>query len=250
MAYITFRCPKCGKVMQAPEEKAGMRGKCSRCGTAITAPKAPAQPDIRRTPSPELAADASPDDIASLPQRMRANRLVAGRICPGCHNEIELGDLVTNCQGCGASSHDECHKAAGGCPNPRCHNHVYQAPAQQQALAPAPPLIDAGFDNNYMVQRTKACPYCGETILATATKCKVCHEMLDETLRAKAQKVSSDDEDMTWGDIAFCVLCSGIACIFSIVYIAQGKKKGWKMLALSLFMQFIGFILMVIAEEM
>ena len=34
---------------------------------------------------------------------------------------------------------------------------------------------------------TKACPFCGEEILAKAMKCKHCGEFLDETLRRQAQ---------------------------------------------------------------
>jgi len=33
------------------------------------------------------------------------------------------------------------------------------------------------------------------------------------------------------------VICSGIACIVGIVWICQGKKKGWKLLMISLVVQ-------------
>ena len=80
----------------------------------------------------------------------------------------------------------------------------------------------------------RPCPYCGESILTTAKKCRFCNEFLDESLRAAHEyKAPSEDDNMTPGDIVFCILCSGIACIFGLVYGIQGKKKGWKMMGLA-----------------
>lgn len=82
----------------------------------------------------------------------------------------------------------------------------------------------------------KPCPACGEMVVATAAKCRFCGEDLDESAikRAKKKKKarsssSSDDADLTTADWIFCVICSGLACIFGLVYMIQGKPKGAKM---------------------
>ncbi len=82
----------------------------------------------------------------------------------------------------------------------------------------------------------KPCPACGEMIVATAAKCRFCGEIFDAKLKKAARKNSKGavDDDMTTGDWVAAVLCSGIACIFGIVWMIQGKKKGLKMFGVSL----------------
>jgi hypothetical protein len=83
------------------------------------------------------------------------------------------------------------------------------------------------------------CPACGEMIVATAAKCRFCGEDLNEATpkrakkKKKARSSSAEDADLSTGDWIFCILCSGIACIFGLVYMIQGKPKGAKMMGIA-----------------
>jgi hypothetical protein len=48
------------------------------------------------------------------------------------------------------------------------------------------------------------------------------------------KKRSSEDDDLSTTDMVLCLLCPGIACIASIVYMIQGKGKGLKVFGLSI----------------
>jgi hypothetical protein len=83
----------------------------------------------------------------------------------------------------------------------------------------------------------KQCPVCGEMIMREAVKCRYCGEIFDTVLRQKEQKTrrqAAGEEDMSVGDWVVAVICSGIGCIFGIVWMIQGKPKGKKMFIVSL----------------
>ncbi len=52
---------------------------------------------------------------------------------------------------------------------------------------------------------------------------------------------------MTALDWVLCILCSLIGCIMGIVYLSQGKKKGTKMIIISVVVAIIAGIIQVIA---
>jgi len=90
----------------------------------------------------------------------------------------------------------------------------------------------------------RPCPMCGEMILTTAVKCRFCGEIFDATLKkSKSRKFGPGDENLTGGDIALAVLCSGIGCITGLVWMIQGKPKGLKMFGLSFL---VGVVLNVV----
>ncbi|MBN1901213.1 hypothetical protein JW926_07815 [Candidatus Sumerlaeota bacterium] len=297
MDKIEFKCPNCGKTLCCSPEQAGAKGRCVSCGAEVVAPAAPVEksPDFPRTSFSKLEPlnappSASPPSAYSskpetLPEKMRANRLVAGRTCGHCNKIIALGDPVVNCPVCNASMHQACFDQFRCCPTPLCKGFEaptptpsYSTPSQtpagfpaQQNLAPwdKPPYSQTqGFQEPGVPQRfpspdqkfgeteplyshqMRPCPYCGEMIQRIAKKCRFCNEFLDDSLRKQqAAKISSPDDNLTTGDWIFCVLCSGIACIFGIVYAIQGKKKGLKMVGVSLLVSLIWSLIRIAIEN-
>ncbi len=94
----------------------------------------------------------------------------------------------------------------------------------------------------------KPCPMCGEMIQAGASKCRFCGEIFDPKLKKKA-KAAGADADMTGGDWAVAIICSGIGCIAGIVWLIQGKPKGGKMLGVSLAMGILWNVINVIIQS-
>jgi hypothetical protein len=108
----------------------------------------------------------------------------------------------------------------------------------------------------------KACPSCGSLISAFAMRCEFCGASFVGGAVA-AQKggkgggggvaysqVGTDDDNLSAIDWVLCILCSGIACILGIIYAIQGKRKGWKMVAISFAVQLIfGVIKMVLMKS-
>lgn len=146
-------------------------------------------------------------------KRLKAPDSAAGKRakCPQCGKPVQIPEQVYDAEEV-AEEPDE--------------SFGFQDPNLDEYAAPA-------------AEDRKPCPACGEMIVSTAAKCRFCGEIFDATLKRKAKKAArgsagSDDADMTIGDWIFCVLCSGIACIFGIVYMIQGKPKGIKMVGVSL----------------
>ena len=76
-------------------------------------------------------------------------------------------------------------------------------------------------------------------IMKKAAVCRFCHETFDGSVRSGRRGGSDIDDDMSTGDWVVAIICSGIGCIAGIVWLIQGKKKGGKMLGVSLLMVII-----------
>jgi hypothetical protein len=82
----------------------------------------------------------------------------------------------------------------------------------------------------------RPCPACGEMIAIGAAKCRFCDEIFDHKRVKQAMKKARktervyDDDDLTGTEMLVAALCGGIGCIAGILWILQGKPKGWKML--------------------
>jgi DNA-directed RNA polymerase subunit RPC12/RpoP len=89
-----------------------------------------------------------------------------------------------------------------------------------------------------------ACPHCGTMIPAQALICEACRNPIRggalPNRRATSYAVDTADSDLTAGEWVLAIICSGIGCIMGIIWMVQGKPKGWKMLAVSLTAAAIG----------
>jgi hypothetical protein len=161
--------------------------------------------------------------------------------CPRCGKNLKAPDNAagksSKCPGCGSPV---------TCPEP-----VYDAELVDPAAGGPDPYADLDSDKPYGMagpapgappaqeasgEARRPCPMCGEMIVASAAKCRFCGEIFDPALKkakAKGKRHSADEADLTGGDIAVGLLCGWIGCIAGIVWMIQGKPKGWKMLLLS-----------------
>jgi predicted RNA-binding Zn-ribbon protein involved in translation (DUF1610 family) len=165
--------------------------------------------------------------------------------CTNCGKElkaaVEHAGVRVKCPACGtiqAVPQDVFEAEAVPAPAP-------EAPAYGLAPTPQPSQSDD----------RKPCPACGEMIKRSALKCRFCGEVFDESLaREERRRRGGADSDLTAGDWVLAVLCSGIGCIVGIVYLAQGKPKGGKMLGISIgfiiFWNIIRFMIMIGLEGM
>ncbi|GMV83848.1 MAG: hypothetical protein AMXMBFR7_50320 [Planctomycetota bacterium] len=175
-------------------------------------------------------AAAQDAGVPAFPERMKANKVLAGRICSGCSVGIELGQDVWNCPQCQGTMHQACHEAHGTCRNADCPS------ALQMATAPAAQAPQGG-PGSANTAAMKPCPYCGESVLKEARKCRYCGEMLDKAARLRQDRMkrqAAEDENLSGSEIAFGILCGGIACVFGLVWMLQGKKKGAKLVGVAL----------------
>jgi hypothetical protein len=64
---------------------------------------------------------------------MKANRRIAGKICPICQDEIKLGEAIVICEYCKLPFHSACWEANGGCGTYGCAGEATARPRQSFA---------------------------------------------------------------------------------------------------------------------
>lgn len=218
-----FTCPQCGQ----DARPLGPKKKCPNCGMENLGVG---------------FATAQDAGVPAFPERMKANKVLAGRICPGCSVAIELGQDAWNCPQCQGTMHQACHEAHGACRNSDCPSALQMAAAP---AANAPTGASAAANTAAM----KPCPYCGESVLKDARKCRFCGEMLDKAARLRQDRMkrqAAEDEKLSGTEILFGILCGWIACICGIVWMVQGKKKGVKLVLLTVAVTLVHILIRVV----
>ena len=161
--------------------------------------------------------------------------------------------ISMSCPGCGAKlkAADESVGKRTKCPKCGTEVTVTEPIYDAEAVPGMGDVIDPyGFDDpkpkplasasdSAGGEARRPCPMCGEMILASAAKCRFCNEIFDPKLKKadakkKGRSSGGGDDDMSTGDWAVAILCSGIGCIAGIVWMIQGKEKGKKMVGVSL----------------
>ncbi len=86
-------------------------------------------------------------------------------------------------------------------------------------------------------------------IMVGAAKCRFCNAIFDPQLKLiAAKKHRPDDENLSGGEWAFCIILSTIGCIVGIVYAIQGKPKGMKMVGIAIASEIVKDVLYTIYQ--
>ncbi|MCO6437293.1 MAG: hypothetical protein J5J06_09430 [Phycisphaerae bacterium] len=156
MDKIVFTC-ECGKSVTVDRKFAGRRGRCPRCNAVVQIPAdgpavghaaapGPSPVETTRSMVPDARSRSLPE---VLPARMRANRLIAGKLCSICQTALAVGDEVRNCEHCRSSFHASCWQEAEGCGTYGCQNSPAAARAntkQQPATLKSEPVGGAPIE--------------------------------------------------------------------------------------------------------
>jgi predicted RNA-binding Zn-ribbon protein involved in translation (DUF1610 family) len=181
--------------------------------------------------------------------------------CPYCGRKLRAADSAagktSSCPGCGGSiTAPEPVYEAELVPEPPPASS--RKPSADDDLDDGTPYALEGFEEASAPpgsEPRRPCPMCGELIVATAAKCRFCGEIFDPALRQaqlkkqRARGVNAEDTDLSAGEWVFGILCGGIACIVGIVWMIQGKPKGWKLVAVSLVSSAVFSIIQLLIEQ-
>ena len=162
--------------------------------------------------------------------------------------------IRVECDACGKVLNAKDDSAGKKAKCPGC-DKILQIPAQEIVNAEASGQDDFGAassdDDGGGADDKRPCPACGEDIKKNALKCRFCGEIFDKSLKQKSKSAAAggDDDNLSGGEWALGILCSGIACIMGIVWMIQGKPKGIKLLGLSLVVQAVVFVVQMLIES-
>jgi len=103
-------------------------------------------------------------------RRLKANKIIAGKRCGWCREELTFGEDAAVCEACRALHHEECWDEKGGCARAGCVN----APLQRVEPPMAPPPLPGPTAGPYPQVGQRSCPHCGARLTARAVTCRKC----------------------------------------------------------------------------
>ncbi|UCH95799.1 MAG: DUF4190 domain-containing protein [Candidatus Aminicenantes bacterium] len=147
-----------------------------------------------RGESVTTAAVSAAPPAAPASTSLKANKKIADeQVCSLCNGKFLIGDMLEKCEKCGSYYHQRCWNENNGCIKPGCRAD------------------------------TKTCPMCGETIKATALKCRYCGEYLDKSLKEEKTQLGvlkEAKDSLTYAIVG--IFCFGI--ILGPVAVFKGIK--------------------------
>lgn len=199
---VDFYCLHCKQALSADEQTAGKQVKCPSCGVPLLVPKKTAKP---KNLSAEDTQGVRRFNCPSCKQTLKAPAEMVGQLmdCPSCKNTIEVPyppppvptpakqqtprEQSIKCVGCGevlATDTVLCTSCG-----------TNQKTGQKLQLQAEEPTSDEPSQSE--PSGSRACPFCGETILIVAIKCKHCGEFLDERQPTPQLKIKTVDRPVS-----------------------------------------------------
>lgn len=221
-----IKCPSCNKWTNAAPMATKPRD--SEPQRSSQPPASISRPTAKSVITP--IAPAGSGGAEGLPEMMKANKRLAGQICPACGNVINIGDPVHNCRNCGKPNHQSCWNSRNGCGNLDC--------AQSPGIFPDSASVMPGGMEQAQPGKPNLvpCRFCKEPIMKGARKCKHCQEyqLEEDRMALTAQpELDESEKNLTVGDWVVVVICPCAGCMGGIIWSLMGKPKGWKVVMYS-----------------
>jgi predicted RNA-binding Zn-ribbon protein involved in translation (DUF1610 family) len=166
--WLSVACPACSGILRLSNDAFGKKVRCPKCGAVLVAKRSGGEillqlTGISKTTATQPQGIKDDDGNVPLPTPVSWSKEHGESffvVCPNCG--------FRDCLHAGFQGRE--HSCA------RCGT-VFKA-QRPSSERQSPSVPDAATLDAAQVKRTKACPFCGETILAVAKKCKHCGETI------------------------------------------------------------------------